>query len=206
MYIGDKPKSKEWKKLLDTNSTIQRYSITWGEKYLKYGDWLWCPRDSKFFEEPKILFVRLRNKSLSRKLIGMLDNDKYYNRDNFNNIIIKDARYSLAYILGLFNSNLLNYWYKSYFDNVNINPAQVRLLPYPKINFSDSADKSRHDHIVKLVEQMLSAKEKLASAKLESEKDRLELLCQSLDRQIDEAVYELYDLTAEEIKVVEGEK
>ncbi|HNB58221.1 MAG TPA: hypothetical protein PKV06_14705, partial [bacterium] len=63
---------------------------------------------------------------------------------------------------------------------------------------------SRHDHIVKLVEQMLSTKEKLASAKLESERDRLEMMCEALDRQIDDAVYQLYGLTEEEIKIVEG--
>jgi hypothetical protein len=32
----------------------------------------------------------------------------------------------------------------------------------------------------------------------------LEILCASLDRQIDEAVYALYGLTEEEILVVEG--
>ena len=46
---------------------------------------------------------------------------------------------------------------------------------------------------------------KRAAAKTDAEVNRLELLCESLDRQIDEAVYELYGLTEEEIKIVEGE-
>ncbi len=50
---------------------------------------------------------------------------------------------------------------------------------------------------------MLEAKQKLFAAKTGEETNRLELLCASLDRQIDEAVYELYDLTEEEIKIVE---
>ena len=79
-------------------------------------------------------------------------------------------------------------------------------FPIRAINFSDPADKSRHDHIVNLVEQMLAAKEKLATAKTEAEVNRLEMQCESLDRQIDEAVYELYGLTEEERKIVEGEK
>ena len=33
---------------------------------------------------------------------------------------------------------------------------------------------------------------------------RLERECEALDRQIDQALYELYGLTEEEIKVVEG--
>lgn len=40
--------------------------------------------------------------------------------------------------------------------------------------------------------------------RLESVKNRLDIQIESLDRQIDEAVYELYGLTEEEIRIVEG--
>jgi len=36
------------------------------------------------------------------------------------------------------------------------------------------------------------------------EKNRLDIQIEALDRQIDEAVYELYGLTEEEIRIVEG--
>jgi hypothetical protein len=71
-------------------------------------------------------------------------------------------------------------------------------------NFTNPADKTRHDHIVKLVEHILSAKEQLSHAKTDAERTRLEMLCASLERQIDTAVHELYGLTEEEFKVVEG--
>jgi hypothetical protein len=45
-----------------------------------------------------------------------------------------------------------------------------------------------------------------SAAKTEAETNRFELLCQTLDLQIDEAVYELYGLTEEEKKIVEGKK
>ena len=38
-------------------------------------------------------------------------------------------------------------------------------------------------------------KEKLAKTKTDAEANRLEMQCESLDRQIDAAVYELYGLT-----------
>jgi hypothetical protein len=52
LYMSDGPKGALWKKLLDTESTIQRYALFWGGRYLKYGDWLWCPRDPRFFSLP----------------------------------------------------------------------------------------------------------------------------------------------------------
>ncbi|MCI0447238.1 restriction endonuclease subunit M, partial [bacterium] len=113
------------------------------------------------------------------------------------------------FLLGIINSKVVCYFWNIMFTDFKTSFPQVTIfslsqLPIPKINFSEPADKSRHDHIVHLVEQMLAAKEKLAEVKLDAEKDRLEMLCTSLDRQIDEAVYELYGLTEEEIKIVEG--
>jgi adenine-specific DNA-methyltransferase len=132
LYISDHQRDSTWVRLLDTKSSLSKFKISWGLRYLNYGSWLWCPRDRKFFTEPKIIFVRLRNKSLQNKLIGAFDDSGFYNRDNFNNIISKDSNYRLKFILALFNSELLNYWYKSHFDNVNINPEQVRLIPIRK--------------------------------------------------------------------------
>jgi hypothetical protein len=66
---------------------------------------------------------------LKRKLIGAFDDGIYYNRDNFNNIISTTEEFPIKYVLSIFNSDVINYWYKSLFDNVNINPEQVRLIP-----------------------------------------------------------------------------
>lgn len=54
------------------------------------------------------------------------------------------------------------------------------------------------------VEQMLEAKKQLQLATSESQKNYYEDKCNALDRQIDPLVYELYGLTEEEIKIVEG--
>lgn len=204
LYIADKRIDPQWGRLLDTKSTIQRYSLTWGKRYLKYGEWLWCPRESKFFNRPKIVFVRLRNKSLNRKLVGTYDEKGYYNRDNFNNIILKKNDYSLKYLLGIFNSNLLNYWYKAYFDNVNINPAQIKLLPIRDIDFSKSSDVKKHDQMVNLVDRMMELHKKFSTAKVDADKNMFQSQIKSTDWQIDKLVYKLYDLTDEEIAIVES--
>ncbi|MBI3766379.1 MAG: hypothetical protein HY277_07755 [Ignavibacteriales bacterium] len=50
---------------------------------------------------------------------------------------------------------------------------------------------------------MLNAKEKHGAAKTEAETNRLDIEIEALDRKIDNAVYELYGLTEEEINIVE---
>jgi type I restriction-modification system DNA methylase subunit len=203
-YISSKRHGGEWKKLLDTESTIQRYALIWGGRYLKYGKWLWRPREAVFFESPKILLVRLRNKSLVRRIVATYDDEKYYNRDNFNNVILKDQKHDLKYILGVLNSLLVNYWYKSYFDNVNINPEQISLIPVRPIDFSNPSELSVHKGIVGLVERMLELNSQLQSATFDSEKEPIQRQIAATDKKIDKLVYELYGLTEEEIKIVEG--
>ncbi len=55
-----------------------------------------------------------------------------------------------------------------------------------------------------LVEQMLAARTRLARAQSDKDKDFYANKCAALDRQMDALVYELYGLTPDEIKIVEG--
>jgi len=115
---------------------------------------------------------------------------------------------SLHYLLGLLNSRTLNFRFKfigklkgggilEYFWN------SISKLPIRRINFSDAADKARHDRMVALVEGMLAAKRQLAGAGTEAERNLYERKCANLDAQIDALVYELYALTPQEIALVE---
>jgi len=81
----------------------------------------------------------------------------------------------------------------------------LRLLPIRKINFLIKSEKQLHDRLVQLVEQMMENQEYCHLAKIEADKRLYKNIIDSLDKQIDELVYKLYDLTEEEIKIVEGE-
>ena len=59
--------------------------------------------------------------------------------------------------------------------------------------------------MVSLVEQMLSTQKKLHETSSPIEKKQYQQEADILDKQIDTLVYELYELTPEEVKIVEGE-
>jgi hypothetical protein len=90
---------------------------------------------------------------------------------------------------------------KGAFTKIRTN--QIARLPIPTIDFSDAADKSRHDRMVDLVELMLDLHKRISAAKTEHEKTVLQRQIDATDKQIDNLVYELYNLTEEEIKIVE---
>lgn len=194
---------KGWKRLL-RGKNIARYETRWGGEFVSYGDWLWCQRDEKYFIQNKILLHAMRNKSLERRLVGTIDNEVHYNAHNLANIILTEGSdYSIRFVLGIFNSALINYWYRSHFPNVNINPSDFRQIPFPKLDFSSPAEKSRHDELVQFVDKMLDLTPKMRAATTESEKDTLQNAITATDNEIDRLVYDLYGLTEDEIKLVE---
>jgi hypothetical protein len=80
----------------------------------------------------------------------------------------------------------------------------VQQLPIRTVNFSNLEDKNRHDRMVKLVEQMLVLHERLAKTTRETDKAMLQRQIDATDQEIDNLVYELYELTPEEIAIIEG--
>jgi hypothetical protein len=116
---------------------------------------------------------------------------------------------SLKYILGLLNSKLLTLRFRSigklkgggiyeYFWN------SVSKLPIRRIDFSKPADKQQHDKLAGLVDKLLMLMPKLRAATLDSERATLQNAVTAAEQQVDDLVYELYDLTDEEIAVVKG--
>ncbi|MCX7048341.1 MAG: hypothetical protein NTX50_23005 [Candidatus Sumerlaeota bacterium] len=129
-----------------------------------------------------------------------------------NSMIITQPKsgYNIKYLMGILNSRLISMWFISSFGKLQrrvfpqFKIKELRIFPICRVDFTTPADKTRHDRMVSLVDQMLSAKRHLSSAKTDADKDFYENKCAGLDRQIDALVYELYGLTEDEIKIVEG--
>jgi adenine-specific DNA-methyltransferase len=197
-------KKKGWRPFI-YGKDLARYAPLAAKEYVSYGEWLAEPRQSHFFEGERIYSRKILG---DRLVVTVAIDDNVADQQVY---ITKPTKENprVYYLAGILGSRLLSFFIRTYYNEVNdafpqIKVGQLKSLPIRTINFEDVQDKSRHDHIVKLVEQMLDAKEKLSNAKTEAETNRLEMQCHTLDRQIDEAVYELYGLTEEEIKIVEG--
>ncbi|MEW6108884.1 MAG: N-6 DNA methylase [Nitrospirota bacterium] len=187
-------------------SLIQRYKNLWNRDYwIKYGPWLAAPRDPAIFEALLKITVRQTGDSI----IATLVNNDFIARDNLHIILPKNMSCDLRYILGIIDSKLIDFAYS--FMNpekgealAQVKKLHVERLPIRSINFSAPTDKARHDKMVSLVEQMLSLNKKLTFAKTDHEKTALQRQIEATDKQIDKLVYELYGLTEEEIRIVEG--
>jgi TaqI-like C-terminal specificity domain len=127
----------------------------------------------------------------------------------YNIFFTKPTGYTLKFILGIISSRCLGwFWRRNFFDQKatfpKIKKDALLLIPVPRLDFSNPADKARHDKLVSLVEKMMETRKQLSEAKTDGDKNLYTNKYAGLDGQIDALVYELYGLTQDEIKIVEG--
>jgi type I restriction-modification system DNA methylase subunit len=188
---------------------VKRYAITWSGEYLSYGDWLAEPRRSVPFNGPRIL-VRQIPSILPYMINAAYEEDKYYNDINSMVIFSDDGKW-LKFILGIINSKVISFWFNKEFDKMqrNIFPQfkvnELKTFPIPILDLSKKSDKAKHDKLILLVDKMLELKKREATETNTDKKSLIAKQISGIDGAIDSAVYELYGLSEEEVRVVEGE-
>lgn len=139
------------------------------------------------------------------RIVATIIDPPCYFADSTNSIIHESSSsYSILYLLGQLNSRLFQWRFKLTSTNNNVGTNELDSMPFRIINFSDPAEVKQHDRMVALVETMLALHKASAAARLPDEKERLTRQIQTTDRQIDQLVYQLYGLSDDEIKIVEG--
>lgn len=171
---------------------VARYYVNQPKVYVKYGSHLAEPRSLKMFIGPRVLVQRI----VGKKYLSCVyvENEMLCNSDIIS-FFPKNKldRMSILGITGIINSNLCLKFLKS--NNINLDRDV-----YPKINTS-SLDSfpirlkfENLNEIALIVEEIQSLKFQDPSADTTS-----------LEAEIDRMVYDLYGLTEEERKIVEGE-
>ncbi len=200
--------------------TIDRYHVLWGETNTNY------IKDR--YIKPIVLGSDLKKGFQSRfkqaeseKLIlaGMVKNlEVVYDTGKIlagkSTIIIRygdETKYKLKFLLGLLNSTLfstlfraINRYSSMSGGYISVNKNKIQNFYFPNINLSEPTDKILYDNLANLVDQILEAQKKYHEVKNDSDKKIYKQRIDILDSQIDKLVYELYELTDEEIKIVEG--
>ncbi|OQX25034.1 MAG: restriction endonuclease subunit M [Desulfobacteraceae bacterium IS3] len=207
IYVDNNTRIQNFPNILNYLSTHKQELLQRNEVKLGLYDWyrLERPRRKELFDSSEKLIVPYR----AEKNRFAYDNQQFFNDGGDIRAIVLNADISISikYLLGLLNSTLLNWQYgfigkpkgksREYFNK------PMAKIPIRTIDFSNSADKSLHDRMVSLVDNMLDLHKKLAQAHLPQEKTVLARQIETTDRQIDRLVYQLYDLTEDEIKIVE---
>ncbi|GAA7492703.1 class I SAM-dependent DNA methyltransferase [Helicobacter pylori] len=173
------------------SSDIYRYYVNdFGKKFLKRIDDYFSYEKRQIFESQDIIFMTRMTNQIRCVVVPL---GVYGGKVN----ILHDFRIDRFLILGILNSKLMTYFYKKKFFPTHMqggafgfDTLSVETLPIPQITKSNQPTA---DKIIALVDKILALKEKDPKANT-----------QRLEKAIDALVYQLYNLTDEEIKIIEN--
>ena len=118
---------------------LNRYSLTEGNEWLRYGDWLAAPREPKFFKNPRILFREIPGQN--KKIQASYTDKLYYYGHSITPFILTEIQdFDISYILSIVNSDLLSWYASVKCSNFSkktfpkLNPKDIKDLPIPKIS------------------------------------------------------------------------
>ncbi|HEG2992141.1 TPA: Eco57I restriction-modification methylase domain-containing protein [Campylobacter coli] len=146
-------------------------------------------RDEKFFTgSPRIVALR---KCVGEPKFSYVDFDCYVSATFY---VIKTQRINVKYLTAILNSKLIAFWLKHkgkmQGNNYQIDKEPLLNIPIVTIN---SKNQKIADELINLVDEILKAKEQDKNANT-----------QELENKINSLVYKLYNLTEDEIKIIEG--
>ncbi|GAA8902493.1 class I SAM-dependent DNA methyltransferase [Helicobacter pylori] len=172
------------------SSDIYRYYVNdFGKKFLKRIDDYFSWEKRRIFESQDIIFMTRMTNEIKCVVVPL---GVYRGKVN----ILHDFRIDRFLILGILNSKLMTYFYKKKFFPTHMqggafgfDTLSVETLPIPQITKSNQPTAHK---ITDCAKAILEAKEKDPKANT-----------QKLEKEIDALVYQLYNLTDEEIKTIE---
>ncbi|EHA4779791.1 class I SAM-dependent DNA methyltransferase [Campylobacter coli] len=148
-------------------------------------------RDEKFFTgSPRIVALR---KCVGEPKFSYVDFDCYVSATFY---VIKTQRINVKYLTAILNSKLIAFWLKHkgkmQGNNYQIDKEPLLNIPIVTIN---SKNQKIADELINLADEILKAKEQDKNANT-----------QELENKINSLVYKLYNLTEEEIKIIENKE
>ena len=185
---------------------IERYSFS-QVGWLNYApDEHYNPMFPELFENKKLMFIRI----VKEQLRFAYDDEGFYNSHTVVNCVRLDMlsgashisarraakgadmslakKYDYKFLLGVLNANFTNWYFRNFLsDGLNFYPNDAKELPIPDVS------PEQQTPIIELVNQILDAKRPNPDSDTSD-----------LENEIDKLVSELYNLTAEEIAIVEG--
>lgn len=148
-------------------------------EYLKYGDWLGAPREERFFKGPKIVVRQILEGDAQRIVAAYSDKPHYFTQIGFSIISRNSDINVLKYLVCLLNSKLISFYHRNVFlDLEKVVFQKILIANAKKIPIKMPNDLSAFIDIIDKKEYYKTDK-------------------------IDELIYKIYDLTYDEVLIVD---
>jgi Alw26I/Eco31I/Esp3I family type II restriction m6 adenine DNA methyltransferase len=154
-------------------------------------------------QQRRIATQRITGVDEKHRIVAAIIDPPHYFADSTNSIApTSNAVYSLEYLLGILNSNFYQWRFQLTSTNNNVGTNELKGMPFRVIDFNNKDEVSIYNLLVTHVRHLMSL---LGNQPHGAGHDVEIWRRQKLDvrKRIDNCVYEMYDLTGDEIAIVE---
>ena len=148
-------------------------------------------RKEDFFKGEKILSIR----KCQIPSFSFVDFDSYVNQVYY---VIKTDKINMRFLTGLLNSKLIYFWL---YHNGKRQGEQLQIDRDPLIEIP--IIKKENKEVIEAVESITELTKKLENLRLDKERELIKKQIDSLEKKINNIVYDLYGISKEEIEVIE---
>ena len=139
------------------------------------------------------------------KIVATIDKVGYPTDDTLNNLLIKDERFSSAYILGILNSNLMTFYLR--YAIINNSVLTVHLdKPYFGLIPIKITSKENQEEIEDLIEKIIQIYNDISKSDSKPNDANLKLKNEviKLEEKLNHFIYDLYGLDKKEVNIIES--
>ena len=172
-YLSLKKLSKDYEPIV-VGKDLRKFQIDFGGNYFIYDKKVLqqiAPRD--YYERPEKLIYKF----IGKNLVFVYDNKKRFSLNNANAIVPNIPSLNMKYILGVLNSDLLQFYYAKLFFTIRVLRSNLERLPI------FNATKAQQEKIISLVEKLEKAEDEKYKKLLKELNDYIFSLYQIDDKQ-----------------------
>lgn len=144
----------------------------------------------QLFDEEKLIFPEI-----AKSIRAVYDDNKFYTNQKC--YILCSNTINLKYLLGLLNSKVLEFTFTLIGAGSDVGKRLMVQLPIPEVSLEEQ------EPLIQMVEQMIKLQSELAATNTPHERQMIERQIPETEDKINQLVYELYNLTPEEIAIIE---
>ena len=173
-------------------TNIEKFIVNgFSDSYLKYTTDLGAPRQKRFFTNEKVIVRQILSTNPLSLIAAYSNCEHFFTQIGFSIIPNDCTVFAVKYLLCLLNSKLINFYHLS------------KYLDSEKVIFPKILIESCKQFPIKIVDNQQSFID-IADQILEAKKENPTADTTALEAQIDQMVYALYNLTEEEIAIIEN--
>ncbi|MBS3166740.1 hypothetical protein J4403_00850, partial [Candidatus Woesearchaeota archaeon] len=176
-------KNNEFSPLIQTRD-IKRYYLDWTGEYIE--NKIYSNKLQELFKQKKIVIARV-----TKSIQATIDEEKNYVGKS--SILIPKNKELFEILLAIINSKLIDFYYRAKFETTHMAGGYIRFdIPYLKQLPVRLPNEKQTKNIIELVNRMRKAS-----------KEKQEQQIQNIDYELNEEIYEIYQISTEEKKVIE---